>query len=204
MNHPKHMHHEQYPDIFHGAYGRTIFGFWIYLMSDFILFGAFFATYMVLKDSTFGGPSARDLFHLPFSFVQTLVLLTSALTAGLGGASAHRKNKNLTLLYFGITFVLGLIFLWMQLDEFSNYVSAGNGWDKSAFLSGYFTLVGTHTLHIVFGLLWMIVLMVPVCLEGISHVSIRRLTCMRMFWQFLNIVWIFIFSFVYLLGARIA
>ncbi|MBS0603443.1 MAG: cytochrome c oxidase subunit 3 [Verrucomicrobia bacterium] len=203
MKHPHNIAHEAYPDTHHDTYSRTIFGFWLYLMSDFILFGALFATYIVLSDSTFGGPSARELFQLPFTFVQTLVLLLSTLTVGLAGASAHRKNRNWTIALFSVTFVLGIVFLWMQLHEFAGYLTAGNGWKRSAFLSGYFTLVGTHTLHVLFGLLWMIVLIIPVCLEGISHVSVRRLTCMRMFWQFLNIVWVFIFSFVYLLGAKI-
>jgi len=197
------MTHENYPDPHHDTYSRTIFGFWVYLMSDFILFGALFATYIVLQDSTFAGPTAHDLFHLPFTFFQTLVLLFSTLTAGLAGAAAHRKDKNKTLLLFSITFLLGLLFFGMQLHEFSQFLAAGHSWQKSAFLSAYFTLVGTHTLHILFGLLWIPVLLLPVYREGVSHVSIRRLTCMRMFWQFLNIVWVFIFSFVYLLGAKI-
>jgi cytochrome o ubiquinol oxidase subunit III len=196
------MTHEDYPDIYHGMYSRTIFGFWLYLMSDFILFGALFATYIVLKNSTFGGPSADDLFNLPYTFAQTLVLLLGSLTVGLGGASAHRKNKNWTLFHFTMTFVLGAIFLGMQLNEFSSYIAAGHSWKKSAFLSGYFTLISTHTLHVIFGLIWIPILLLPVWKEGVSHVSIRRLTCLRAFWQFLNIVWLFIFSFVYLLGVK--
>lgn len=192
-----------HPDTHHDLYSRTIFGFWLYLMSDFILFGALFATYAVLSASTFGGPTARALFNLPYTFVQTLVLLLSTLTIGLGGAAAHRRNKNLTLALFGVSFVLGCVFLGMQLGEFSLYIQQGNSWMRSAFLSAYFTLVGTHTVHIVLGLFWMLVLLYPVIREGILPSSIRRLTCLRMFWQFLNIVWVFIFSFVYLLGAKI-
>lgn len=194
---------KSYPDIHHDLYSRTIFGFWLYLMSDFILFGVLFAVYIVLSHATFGGPTARALFHLPFTLLQTLVLLCSTLTVGLGGASAHRGKKNLTLIFFGITFLLGCVFLSMQLSEFSEYIQAGHSWRRSAFLSGYFTLIGTHTAHIVLGLLWMLVLLYPVYREGVTPNSVRRLTCMRMFWQFLNIVWIFIFSFVYLLGAKI-
>jgi cytochrome o ubiquinol oxidase subunit 3 len=193
--------HENYPDPHHNPYSRTIFGFWLYLMSDFILFGALFATYVVLKNATFGGPTGKELFQPAFTLVQTLVLLICSLTAGLAGASAHRKHKFWTLALFGLTFLLGAVFIGMELTEFSRFSSAGHSWDKSAFLSMYFTIVGTHGLHVIFGLLWIPVLLVPVWREGLSHVSIRRLTCLKMFWQFLNIVWIFIFSFVYLMGV---
>jgi cytochrome o ubiquinol oxidase subunit III len=195
--------HENYPDTHHDAYSKTTFGFWIYLMSDFILFGALFAAYAVLRDATFGGPSASELFNPFFTLVQTLVLLCSSLTAGLGGASVHRKNKRNTLLFFALTFLLGIIFMGMEFDELSRYVNLGHGWDKSAFLSAYFTIIGTHGVHVLFGLLWIIILLVPVCREEeLSHVSVRRLTCLRMFWQFLNVVWVLIFSFVYLMGIE--
>ena len=195
--------HESYPDTHRDNYSRTTFGFWIYIMSDFILFGALFAAYIVLMDSTFGGPSAKELFHLPFTFVQTCTLLVCATTAGLGGASAHRKHKNRTMLFFAITFLLGCLFMGMEFSDFSRLANAGNGWDQSAFLSAYFTIIATHGLHVLFGLLWTIVLLIPVWRErDISHASLRRLTCLRMFWQFLNIVWVLIFSFVYLMGAK--
>lgn len=193
--------HESFPDTHHDPYSKTIFGFWLFLMSDLVLFGALFAAYMVCSNSTFGGPSAKQLFQPSFTLIQTLVLLFSSLTAGLAGAAAHRKRKKETIVLFGVTFVLGIVFMWMMLSEFSNLARAGNGWDKSAFLSTYFTVVGTHGIHVLFGLLWILVLLIPVWREGVSHVSIRRLTCLRMFWQFLNIVWVFIFSFVYLLGV---
>jgi cytochrome o ubiquinol oxidase subunit 3 len=202
MKNPSTIPHQSYPDTHHDAYSRTVFGFWLYLMSDFILFGALFAAYVVLSDSTFGGVSARELFQPSYALIQTLVLLVSSLTVGLAGASAHRKHKYGTIILFGITLLLGLLFIGMELNEFSRFIRAGHGWDKSAFLSMYFTVIGTHGLHVVFGLLWMIVLLVPVWRDGISPVSIRRLTCLRMFWQFLNIVWVFIFSFVYLMGVK--
>jgi len=201
MKNPVTTTHETYPDVYHDAYSRTIFGFWVYLMSDFILFGALFATYAVLCASTFGGPSARDLFHLPFTLIQTLLLLVSSFTAGLAGTAAHRKNQHLTLVFFGMTFFLGVLFMGMEIAEFSRLLNTGNNWDNSAFLSAYFTLVSTHGVHVLFGLLWIIILLLPVWREGVSHVSIRRLTCLRMFWQFLNIIWVFIFSFVYLMGV---
>lgn len=193
--------HESYPDTHHDTYSRSVFGFWVYLMSDFILFGALFAAYVVLCNSTFGGPSGRELFQPSFTLVQTLVLLVSSLTAGLAGASAHRRHKIWTIVLFGATFLFGAVFIAMELSEFSRLVSDGHAWDKSAFLSMYFTIVGTHGVHVLFGLLWTIVLLIPVFREGISHVSLRRLTCLRMFWQFLNIIWVFIFSFVYLMGV---
>ncbi len=193
---------EKSPDPYHDAYSRTVFGFWLYLMSDFVLFGALFATYAVLSQSTFGWSSGRELFQTPFNLTQTLILLFTSFTAGLGGTSAHRKHTNYTILYFGITFVLGAIFIGMELYEFSRLIGMGSTWDRSAFLSAYFTVVGTHAVHIIFALIWIPVLLIPVIREGITPVSIRRLTCLRMFWQFLNIIWVFIFSIVYLLGGE--
>lgn len=195
------IQHEKYPDAFHDAYSRTTFGFWLYLLSDFILFGTLFATYAVLHNSTYGGPSSRELFNIPFSHYQTLILLVCSLTAGLAGASAHRRDTKRTIIFFVVTFVLGLVFVGMQLDEFIRFVNAGHGWQKSAFLSAYFTVVGTHMIHMVFALLWVIIFVFPLFYQGITPVSIRRLTCLKMFWQFLNIIWIFIFSFVYLMGV---
>jgi cytochrome o ubiquinol oxidase subunit 3 len=194
--------HELFPDAHHDTYSRTVFGFWVYLMSDFILFGALFATFAVLSSSTFGGPSLGSLFTPSFTLWQTLVLLTSSLTVGLGGASAHRQSKSQTLLFFGATFLLGLIFMGMELKEFFNLIDTGNSWKRSASLSAYFTIVATHGLHVILALLWTLVLLIPVYREGISHVSVRRLTCLRMFWQFINIIWVLIFSFVYLMGVE--
>lgn len=191
---------KQHPDPHHDNYARTLFGFWLYLMTDFILFGALFATYVVLSFTAYGGNSpSHELFNLPFALIQTLLMLLSSLTIGLAGASAHRKLKERTIALFGITFLLGAVFMSMQFTEFSRLIHTGNSWEKSGFLSGYFTVVGTFGLHVLFGLLWMIVLIVPIWREGINVVGIRRLTCLRMFWQFLNIVWVFIFSFVYLM-----
>jgi cytochrome o ubiquinol oxidase subunit 3 len=194
--------HEHFPDTFHDNYSKTVFGFWIYLMTDFILFGALFAIYIVLSESAFGGASLRELFRTPFTLTQTLILLASSLTAGLGGAAAHRKEKNPTIAFFSLTFLLGIVFMWMEFVEFSRLITMGNRWDKSGFLSAYYTVVGTHGVHILFGLLWILVLLLPVWREGVSSVSIRRLTCLRMFWQFLNIIWVLIFSYVYLMGVR--
>jgi cytochrome o ubiquinol oxidase subunit III len=196
MRNPEAVPHESYPDTHHDTYSRTVFGFWIYILTDFILFGTLLATYAVLHKNTFGGPSASDLFHLPFLAIQALILLVSSFTVGLAGASAHRKNKNLTIALFAVTFLLGIAFIGMELADFMRLVHTGNGWQRSAFLSAFFTLLGTHGVHMIFAVLWVVVLIVPVWREGLTPVSIRRLTCLKMFWQFLNIIWVFIFSFL--------
>jgi len=193
--------HESYPDTHHGIYTRTIFGFWLYLLTDFILFASFFATYAVLYKGTYGGPSGKELFNLPFVLLQACILLSSSFTSGLAGALAHRKNKNGTIALFLLTFVLGLIFTWMEFGEFARFIHEGNSWKKSAFLSAFFTLVGAHSIHMCFALLWVVVLLIPVFREGLNPINIRRLTCLRMFWQFLNVVWVFIFTMVYMGGV---
>ncbi|MBP9841106.1 MAG: cytochrome c oxidase subunit 3 [Simkaniaceae bacterium] len=182
-------------------YSKTILGFWIYLLTDFMMFGALFATYAVLMGGTYGGPTARDLFCLPFTLTQTLILLVGGLTAGLGEIVAKKGKKEATLILFGLTFLLGLAFMGMELTEFTALTRRGADWQASAFLSAYFTLVGTHGIHVIFGLLWILVFMIPVYRSGLTDVSLRRITCLRMFWQFLNVVWVFIFSLVYLLGV---
>lgn len=192
-------HHEAHQE---EVYSKTILGFWIYLLTDFMLFGTLFATYIVLESGTYGGPSGRALWNLPFTLIQTLILLTSSFTSGLGGALAHRNCKNGTLALFAITFFLGAVFMGMEFAEFSRLVQGGNSWERSAFLSAFFTLVGTHGLHLLLGLLWIFVLLVPVWRCGLTPVSVKRLTCLRMFWQFLNVVWIFIFTIVYLMGVK--
>lgn len=182
------------------AYTRTIFGFWVYLMTDCVLFATLFATYAVLHTSTFGGPSARELFTLPFALTETLILLTSSFTCGLFMLAAHLGNKNKVLLWMGITFLLGLSFLTMEGAEFTRLVREGNSWQRSAFLSSFFTLVGTHGLHIATGLLWMVVVAAQLLGRGLKLSVLRRLTCLSMFWHFLDVVWIFIFTIVYLMG----
>jgi len=202
MTAPEKIVHEHEPDPHHGLYSRTVFGFWVYLITDFMVFATLFATYDVLHDNVFGGPSARDLFYLPYNLVQTLIMILSGFIIGLGGAVAHRKHRSGTIILFAIAFLLGIAFFWMELGEFARLMAQGHDWKQSAFLSVYFTLVGTHALHIVFALAWFIVLIIPVCAHGLTAANIRRLTCLRMFWQFLGVVWIFIFTVVYLLGVK--
>lgn len=201
MKHPATLAHESYPDTHQDVYSKTVFGFWVYLLTDFMMFATLFAAYIVLQNSTYGGPSGKELFDLPLILVQTLILLTCSLTSGLAGAMAHRNRKQGVTVLLSLTFLLGMAFLGIELADFKRLMISGNSWERSAFLSAYFTLIGTHGLHMVFALLWIPVLLWPVWCEGLTTVSVRRLTCLRIFWQFLNIVWIFIFSMIYLMGA---
>jgi cytochrome o ubiquinol oxidase subunit 3 len=176
-------------------------GFWIYLMTDCVLFATLFAAYAVLRDNTFGGPPGSELFSLPLVLTETLVLLTSSFTCGLGILAARTFKKNQVLLWFGITFLLGAVFLGIELSEFGKLIAEGNSFTRSAFLSSFFTLVGTHGLHITAGLLWIVVLIQKIWRRGLSPRDVKRLTLLSLFWHFLDIIWIFIFTIVYMLGA---
>jgi cytochrome o ubiquinol oxidase subunit 3 len=183
------------------AHDNTLFGFWVYLMTDCILFATLFITYGVLHNGVYGGSSAKELFSLPFALTETFVLLTSSFACAIAMIPSQLENKKKMAFWFGLTFLLGILFLYMEITEFSHFVHTGNSWEKSAFLSSYFTLVATHGLHVSLGLLWMIVLLVPVFRRGMNPVSLRRLSCLSLFWHFLDVIWIFIFTFVYLMGA---
>lgn len=180
---------------------KTTLGFWIYLMTDCILFASLFGAYAVLRNNTAGGVAGSEIFDLPFVLAETLILLTSSFTCGLAMLSAYRRDKTGVFAWFGITFVLGVSFLALELTEFAHLVQEGHSWRASAFLSSFFTLVGTHGLHITAGLLWMAVLLRQVYRRGFSESNMRRLTMFSLFWHFLDIVWIFIFTIVYLMGA---
>lgn len=193
--------HETYPDTHHDSYSKTTFGFWVYLLTDFMFLATIFASYIVLCKNTFGGLTPRDIFTLPYATIQTLVMLCAAFTSGLAGAYLHRRSKGGTLFFFFLTFLIGLVFLGMMGHEFSHIFAAGYSWKSTAFLSMYFTLIGMIGLHVIIGLLWMIILIIPVFKQGITAVSLKRLTCLRMFWQFINFVWVLIFTFVYVLGV---
>ncbi len=180
---------------------RAHIGFWVYLMTDCMLFASLFATYVVLRNNTFGGPSGADIFEMPFVLVETLILLTSSFLCGIGLLAAKAGKKTLTLVLFGLTFLLGIGFLAMELTEFSKLVNEGYSWQRSGFLSAFFTLVGTHGAHILSGLIWMAVMMVRVAQKGLEPNTIRRLSLLALFWHFLDVVWIFIFTIVYLMGV---
>lgn len=202
------IHHEREPfpdttapDPHQDTYSKNVLGFWMYLMTDCIIFTCLFTTYAVFHSSTFGGPSAKELFSLDIAFMETMVLLFSSLTCGLA-VLASLKNKSAHVIgWLILTFVLGISFVAMELHEFTDFVSRGHDWTKSAFLSSFFTLVGTHGLHVSIGLLWMAVMMGQVLVQGINRDTFRRLVIFSFFWHFLDLIWIFIFTFVYLFGV---
>lgn len=177
-----------------------IFGFWVYLMTDLIIFSVLFACFIVLHENTFSGPTAKELFQLPPVLVETLILLTSSFTCSLGMLAVHRRLKNWAIMWFIITFLLGGSFLYIEISEFVNFAEKGVSWQGSAFLSSYFTLVGTHGLHIFVGLLWMVVMMFRIALRPLVEHSVSRIFRMALFWHFLDLVWIFIFTVVYGIG----
>lgn len=185
------------------ATSRTVVGFWIYLMTDCVLFASLFATYAVMRGMTNGGPGGADLFSMPYVLVETMILLTSSFTCGLAVIALNRKQRQVMFVFLAVTFLLGLSFVAMELHEFRDLVAAGNSWHRSGFLSSYFTLVGTHGLHICVGLLWLLVLSWQFIRHGLGGNAVKRLTLFSMFWHFLDLVWIFIFSIVYLWSGRV-
>jgi len=180
---------------------KTVFGFWVYIMTDCLLFASLFATFAVLRFSYSDGPSGAEIFSLPFVLAETLLLLSSSFTMGLALLANRAKLKNQVLLWLGVTFILGAMFLGLELHEFSHLAHEGNSWRRSGFLSAFFTLVGTHGAHITSDLIWMLVMASRIWHQGLNGVGTKRLTMLALFWHFLDIIWIFIFTFVYLLGV---
>ena len=180
---------------------RRLFGFWVYIMTDCVLFASLFATYAVLHSNTFGGPTGGQIFSLHNVLAETLILLTSSFTCGLAMLAANNKKRSKTIFWLVITFILGISFLVLEITEFRHLVADGNSWRRSGFLSAFFTLVGTHGLHITIGLTWMAAMIIKIAQKGFGRATLRRLTMLSLFWHFLDIVWIFIFTIVYLMGA---
>jgi cytochrome o ubiquinol oxidase subunit 3 len=168
-------------------------------MSDCILFASLFAAFAVLHNNNFGGPGPKELFSLPYVLIETFLLLISSFTYGLALLAAFKQRQKQVLWLLGITFVLGLSFVGMELNEFATMVIEGNSWKSNAFLSSFFTLVGTHGLHVSLGLIWMLGMMIQVKRHGLVRMTLRKLTCLSLFWHFLDIVWIFVFTIVYLM-----
>lgn len=189
------IHHEN-----HDMNAISIFGFWIYILTDLLLFSTLFCTFIVLQGGI-RGYSLNNLFDLSFVFTETMFLLTSSFTCGLALLSAQRKSVNTVLIWLIITFILGAAFVGMELYEFHNLWLEGNSWDKHGALSAFFTLVGTHGLHVTIGLACLISLVVQLKMHGITKVTMRKLTVFSIFWHFLDIIWIFVFTIVYLMGA---
>ena len=177
------------------------FGFWLYLMSDAVLFALLFATYATMERNYAGGPSGKELFDLDQVFLETVLLLFSTLTCGLAMLAWQQERKQRLLFWLAGTFGLGLGFIGMELSEFRHLVAIGAGPDRSGFLSAFFTLVGTHGLHVAVGLIWLSVMVLQILLKGMTAPVYCRLFRFSLFWHFLDLIWVSVFSMVYLAGV---
>ena len=185
----------------HHPPNSTMLGFWLYLMSDCLIFAVLFAVYAVLGRNYAAGPSGADLFDLPLVAANTALLLFSSITYGFAMIAMQARKKSHVLAWLAVTGLLGLGFLGIELYEFHHLIHEGAGPQRSAFLSSFFTLVGTHGLHVTFGCIWLVTLMFQVSKRGLTPPNRRRLMCLSMFWHFLDVVWIGVFTFVYLMGV---
>ena len=177
------------------------YGFWIFLLSDFIMFSAFFAAYAVLVGNTAGGPAGRELFELPTVALETALLLFSSFACGMAGIAMAAQNRLWFQVAMALTGVLGACFLGLEVHEFTGLIARGAGPDRSAFLSGFFALVGCHGLHVTIGLLWLTTMMAQVQAKGFRDDIVRRVLCFSLFWHALDIIWVAVFTIVYLMGA---
>lgn len=193
--HPDHDHHIE------EIQSTNIMGFWVFLVTDCLLFAALFATYMVLRDHTPAGLTGKDLFELPGVVAETFILLTSSFTSGLALLAMNSGKVKGTITWLIVTVILGASFIGLEISEFAHLVEEGATISASAFLSAFFTLVGTHGLHVSVGLVWMIGLMIQLKQHGINTVTKRKITVVGLYWHFLDVVWIFLFTTVYLMGV---
>ena len=184
----------------HDIAANQAFGFWLYLMSDLILFASIFATYAVLAHSYAGGPTGGELFDLGTTFTETMLLLVSSATFGLAMINMHQGKRDWVLGWMIITFLLGSSFLYMEVHEFAKMIGEGHGPERSGFLSAFFTLVGTHGIHVTAGLIWMAIMAVQVLSKGFTLPVQSKMMHLSMFWHFLDIVWVAVFTIVYLLS----
>ena len=182
---------------------RTVvaYGFWIFLLSDIIMFSGLFAAYAVLAGHTAGGPTGAQLFDLPTVFIETMCLLVSSYTCGLAALSAERQHPGRFYLAEALTFVLGAAFLYIEISEFVGMIDSGAGPSRSAFLSSFFTLVGMHGAHVSGGLIWLVYMVAQAAAKGLTPVVLRRLLCFSLFWHALDIIWVGVFTMVYLMGV---
>jgi cytochrome o ubiquinol oxidase subunit 3 len=185
----------------HHPENGTLLGFWIYLLSDLMIFACLFATYGVLGRSYAAGPSGADLFELPLIAVNTAVLLVSSITYGFAMIAMQGRRVRGVIGWLLATGLLGVAFLAIEIYEFAHLIHLGAGPQRSAFLSAFFALVGTHGLHVLFGVIWLVVLCIQVRKYGLTRANMRRIACLSMFWHFLDVVWIGVFTFVYLMGT---
>ncbi len=177
------------------------YGFWLFLLSDIIIFSVFFAAYAVLSGETDGGPSGAELFDKTNVFIETACLLASSVTCGFASLAVQRHDKSAAYLWMTVTFILGFAFVSLERSEFAGMIAAGNGPSRSAFLSAFFTLVGTHGLHVTAGLCWILIMMLQIATLGFQPMVQRRFSCFSLFWHALDIVWVGVFTIVYL-GAH--
>ncbi|WDS34850.1 cytochrome o ubiquinol oxidase subunit III [Pseudoxanthomonas sp.] len=198
VQHPVAAGHAAHDDHAHDDGSKTTLGFWIYLMGDCLIFAVLFATYGVLMNATAGSPGGRELFDLKFVFGETMLLLASSFTFGLGMLSLHAGKRQRVMGWLVVTGLLGASFIGMEVFEFAELLHEGVSPQHSAYLSAYFSLVGTHGLHVSFGLLWLAVMVHQVWKFGLDAVVARRLACLSLFWHFLDLIWICVFTFVYL------
>ncbi len=178
-----------------------ILGFWLFLATDMLLFGCLFATYLVLRTHTDGGPTASQLFDVPGFAAETIILLTSSFTGGLATLSMRNGNKKGVMAWIIVTILLGLAFVGLEVNEFITYASHGATMQRSAFLSSFFTLVGTHGSHVTLGIIWMFSILMQVKKRGITPETARKIFIVNLYWHFLDVVWVFIFTIVYLSGV---
>lgn len=179
-------------------YEKAEFGFWLYLMTDIIVFASLFATYMILRNNIAGGESGAELFDPKFALAETIILLLSSFTCGIAVLLFRFRNKAAGISMLATTLLLGFLFITLELYEFIMLIGEGQSWQTSAFLSSFFVLVGTHGFHIVIGLLWGVAMLIHIARNGITTDSLRKMTLFSLFWHFLDLVWIFIFTIVYL------
>lgn len=185
----------------HHPENGTMLGFWIYLMSDCLVFASLFATYAVLGRSYAGGPTGAELFDLPLVALNTSLLLLSSITYGFAMLAMQKSQLRSTVVWLAITGLLGCGFIYFEMYEFLHLIHEGAGPQRSAFLTSFFTLVGTHGLHVSFGIIWLVTLLFQLKKHGLTPENNRRLMCLSMFWHFLDVVWIGVFTFVYLMGV---
>jgi cytochrome o ubiquinol oxidase subunit III len=178
------------------------YGFWIFLLSDIVMFSALFAAYAVLVRATAGGPTGAELFNQGSVAIETLCLLASSYTCGMMSLAVNSYRRGATYFFAAVTFLLGAAFLGLELREFANMIAVGAAPERSAFLSAFFTLVGCHGLHVSAGLIWLVVMMAQVAIKGFRATVERRLLCFALFWHALDIIWVWLFTVVYLMGVR--
>ncbi|MED4602995.1 cytochrome o ubiquinol oxidase subunit III [Paenibacillus validus] len=194
-------HDHAHDDGHHDQESLKTFGFWLFLITDCILFGTLFATYVVLRANTNGGPTPEELFLMPGIIAETFILLTSSFTSGLAVLAMHQGKKNQLIGWLGVTALLGAAFITLEVSEFVHMVHEGATISTSAFLSSFYALVGTHGMHVSLGLVWMVGLMLQLRRRGITPVTKRKVEVISLYWHFLDVVWIFVFTVVYLMGV---